>query len=140
MKLHVALAADEFDIQARLQRLAERRCPDDPEGEMRRLEAAADETIEMMRNGLYTAESDPAPGEVATAATLVKSYKTQNVKMTMESLEKVIKRLRMNVVTLSGDKNPQIVAEYNRAKDRLELVEAIVQSMNGNHADLRIYE
>lgn len=78
--------------------------------------------------------------QVELALAAAKTYKAKDVKTTMESVDKIIRKLRMDVVTLSGEKNPQVVAMYQRSKDRLELLEALVHSMNGRHSDLRIYE
>lgn len=136
MKLHVALAVDENDAQARLLRLAQRRCPDDPEGELRRLEDAADETIEMMRNGMYTAETDPVAGEMAVAAAAPKAADT---KATVENLEKAIKKLRMFLVQNAGDTNPQVAKMVLTANAEVEAFEAVLQSLKGHHVALRIY-
>ena len=136
MKLHVALAVDEMDAQKRLLNLATRRCPDDPEGEMRRLEDAADETIEMMRNGMYTAETDPVPVELAVAAA---APKAADVKVTIDSIEKAIKKLRMFLVQNSGDTNPQVVKMVLTANAEVEAFEAVLHSLKGRHTDLRIY-
>lgn len=72
--------------------------------------------------------------ELATAA----AAKAGDVKETLKLVEAALKRIRMGALTLEGE-NPQMVAMRQRRVAEMELLDAVYQSLRGNHVDLRIY-
>lgn len=71
---------------------------------------------------------------MATAATV----KVGDAKETMKLVEASLKRVRMSVVTMEGG-NPQMVAMKQRMTAEMELLSAVLDSLKGNHVDLRVY-
>lgn len=73
---------------------------------------------------------------LATAATVVKA---SDAKITAASLESAIKQARQFLVQAASEKNPQIVAQVARVRERQEVMEAVLHSLKGSHVELRAY-
>lgn len=72
--------------------------------------------------------------QLATAA----AVKVSDAKETMKLVEAALKKVRMAVVTMEGG-NPQVVAMKSRLTAEMELLSAVLDSLKGNHVDLRVY-
>jgi hypothetical protein len=75
--------------------------------------------------------------ELATAAAT--TVKASDVKDTVKLIEASIKKQRTFLVVSGGETNPQIVMERIRIQERVDLLEAVLDSMKGKHIALRIY-
>jgi hypothetical protein len=75
--------------------------------------------------------------ELATAAAT--TVKASDVKDTVKLIEAAIKKQRMFLVQSGGEQNPQVVTERLRVQERVDMLEAILDSMKGKHIALRIY-
>jgi hypothetical protein len=73
--------------------------------------------------------------ELATAAAQIK---VSDAKECAKLVEAALKRVRMSVVTMEGG-NPQMVAMKQRMTAEMELLSAVLDSLKGNHVDLRVY-
>lgn len=73
--------------------------------------------------------------QLATAA----AVKVADAKITADLLSQAIKYQRKMVVSMTGDDNPLAVQARTVARTRQELLEAVLESLQGRHIDLKMY-
>lgn len=73
--------------------------------------------------------------QIATAAAI----KAADAKQTAIYVEQAIEKCRQSLQAFHGQENPQVVRMRERAEAQKDALEAVLNSLRGNHVDIRLY-